>query len=136
MYRQIIWPDHKRLADWAHTRGLKFIFHTDGNINGVMDLYIEAGFDCLQPLEAKAQMDIRELCPRYGDKIAMQGNINVMTIMTNDHDRIEEEVRVKLAAGMATRGYSYHSDHSVPPQCSLDTYRFLISLLDRYGNYT
>lgn len=135
MYRDLIWPDHKRLADWAHECSMKFIFHTDGNVNGVMDLYIEAGFDLLQPLEAKAKMDIRQLCPQYGDRLAFQGNINVMTLMTNDRPRIEQEIRDKFVAGMATRGYSYHSDHSVPPQVSLDTYRFIIELVERYGRY-
>ncbi|MBZ0290657.1 MAG: hypothetical protein K8I30_23735, partial [Anaerolineae bacterium] len=135
MYRDIIWPDHKRLADWAHAHDLKFIYHTDGNVNKVMDLYLAAGFDCLQPLEAKASMDIRRLCPQYGDRIAFQGNINVMIMMTNDHDALEEEIRSKFAAGMATQGYSYHSDHSVPPQVSLDTYHYIISLIDRYGRY-
>ena len=33
---------------------MKFIYHTDGNVNAVLPLYLEAGFDCLQPLEAKA----------------------------------------------------------------------------------
>lgn len=135
MYRELIWPDHKRLADWAHARGLKFIFHTDGNVNGVLELYIEAGFDLLQPLEAKARMDIRQLCPQYGHRIAFQGNINVMVMMSNDLDRIEPEIRDKFAAGMATRGYSYHSDHSIPPQVSLETYRRIIDLIERYGNY-
>lgn len=135
MYRELIWPDHKRLADWTHSHGMKFIYHTDGNVNRVMDLYIEAGFDALQPLEAKASMDIRDLCPKYGDKIALQGNINVMVMMTNDYERIEQEIVSKFAAGKATRGYSYHSDHSVPPQVSLETYRHIISLVERYGNY-
>lgn len=135
MYRDLIWPDHKRLADWAHAHGLTFTYHTDGNVNGVMDLYLEAGFDCLQPLEAKAGMDIRQLCPRYGDRMAFQGNINVMVLMTNDREKIEQEVREKLAAGMATKGYSYHSDHSVPPQVSLETYRFVIELIEHYGRY-
>jgi hypothetical protein len=40
-----------------------------------------------------------------------------------------------LKAGMATRRYIYHSDHSVPPSVSWDTYRYVIELLDKYGNY-
>ncbi|MCC7146243.1 MAG: hypothetical protein IT443_07330 [Phycisphaeraceae bacterium] len=135
MYRDTIWPDHKRLADWAHAHGCKFIYHTDGDIRAVMDLYIEAGFDCLQPLEAKANMDIRELCPVYGDKLAMFGNIDMLVAGSNDRERIEHEVRSKLAAGMATRAYAYHSDHSVPPTVSWATYQLIIELLDRYGNY-
>ncbi len=135
MYRELIWPDHKRLADWAHQRGMKFIFHTDGDVNGVIDLYIQAGFDCLQPLEAKASMDIRKLCPKYGGKLAFFGNVDVMKMATNELELIEEEVRQKLTAGKATKGYMYHSDHSVPPQVSWKTYQAIIEMVKRYGSY-
>ena len=135
MYRELIWPSHTRLADWAHQHGMKFIYHTDGDVNGVIDLYMEAGFDCLQPLEAKANMDLRKLAPRYGDRLAFMGNVDIMVLATNDHTSIEQEVRAKLEAGMATRGYAYHSDHSIPPSVTLDTFRFVINLLDRYSWY-
>jgi len=135
MYKELFWPDHKRLADWAHSHNMKLIYHTDGDVNGVMDLYIEAGFDCLQPLEVKASMDIRNLCPKYGDRMAFFGNVDVMKMITNDMGIIEQEVRQKLAAGKATRGYVYHSDHSVPPQVSWATYQGIIALLDKYGAY-
>jgi hypothetical protein len=36
---------------------------------------------------------------------------------------------------MATRGYIYHSDHSIPPQVSWKTCEHIISLLDRHGRY-
>lgn len=134
-YRELVWPDHKRMADWAHDRGMPFIFHTDGDVNDVMDLYVRAGFDCLQPLEAKAGMDVRKLCPHYGRKMAFFGNCDVMVYATNDRDLIEEEVRSKLCAGKATGAYAYHSDHSVPPSVSWETYRFVMELVDRYGNY-
>lgn len=135
MYRELIWPQHKRLADFAHENGMRLIYHTDGNVENVIPLWIEAGFDCFQPIEAKAGMDIRELGPRYGDRLAMFGNIDATVLATGDRARIEAEVSSKLAAGMATRGYMYHSDHSVPPSVSLETYRFLIELLDKYGTY-
>lgn len=135
MYRELIWPDHKRLADWAHQHGMKFIFHTDGDVRGVIDLYIAAGFDCLQPLEAKASMDIRELCPKYGQQLAFFGNIDVMKMATNDLALIEDEIRQKFAAGMATKGYIYHSDHSIPPQVSWKTYQAIIEMVKKYGNY-
>jgi uroporphyrinogen decarboxylase len=135
MYKELIWPDHKRIADWAHQHDLKFIFHTDGDVNGVLDLYHEAGFDCLQPLEAKANMDIRKIGPTHGKVMTWMGNIDAMVLGTNDKQLIEDEVRSKLQAGMANHGYIYHSDHSVPPGVSLETYKYVIALLDQYGNY-
>jgi len=135
MYRDLIWPDHKRLADWAHSHNMKMIYHTDGDVNGVLDMYVEAGFDALQPLEAKANMDIRKLCPQYGDRLVFFGNIDVMKMATNDLDIIEEEIRTKFAAGKATKGYFYHSDHSVPPQVSWKTYQAIIAMVEKYGRY-
>jgi uroporphyrinogen decarboxylase len=131
MYKELIWPDHKRLADWAHERGMKFIYHTDGDINRVLDLYIEAGFDCVQPLESKANMDIRKIAPLYGDRLA----IDVMVMATNDYEKLEHEISTKFAAGMATKGYVYHSDHSVPPSTSWETYQFIMQLVEKYGYY-
>lgn len=135
MYRDLIWPEHKRLADWAHAHRMKFIYHTDGRVTDVMDLWVEAGFDCFQPIEAKAGMDIRELLPRHGDRMAMFGNIDVMIMASNDLEALEAELLSKLAVGMAHRAYVYHSDHSVPPSVEWRTYQFLIDLLDRHGRY-
>lgn len=135
MYRELIWPDHKRFAMWAHAHGMKIIYHTDGDVNGVIDLYLEAGFDCLQPLESKASMDIRKLCPKYGDRLATFGNIDVMKYATNDLALIEEEIISKFNAGKATRGYAYHSDHSVPPSVSWPTYQAIIEMVKKHGQY-
>jgi len=135
MYQELIWPDHKRLADWAHAHRMKFIYHTDGDVNGVLELYAKAGFDCLQPLESKANMDIRKLAPAYGDRFTFFGNIDVMKMITNDLDLIEEEIASKFPAGMQHRGYIYHSDHSVPPQVSWETYQSIIKMVEKHGRY-
>ncbi len=135
MYRQLVWSDHKRIADWAHQHGMKLIYHTDGNVNSIIEMFIEAGFDMLHPLEAKAKMDVRQLAPKYGARLAMFGNIDMAIVGGNDPAVIEEEVRAKFAAGMACKGYAYHADHSVPPTVSWESYKLIIRLLDQYGCY-
>jgi uroporphyrinogen decarboxylase len=129
MYRELIWPDHKRMGDWAHTHGM------NGDIRPLIPSLIDTGADCLQPLEAKAGMDIRELVPQYGDRLSFFGNIDMTVAITNDRELVEHEVRSKLEAGMSIKGYLYHSDHSVPPQVSWETYQFIVELVDRYGKY-
>ena len=80
-------------------------------------------------------MDIRKIGPTHGKVMTWMGNIDAMVLGTNDKQQIEAEVRSKLEAGMANNGYIYHSDHSVPPGVSLESYKFVIELLDRFGNY-
>ena len=135
MYRDLLWPQHQRLAKFAHSHGMKLVYHSDGDLRRVIPDFIEAGFDCLQPLEAKASMDVRELAPRYGEQLAFFGNIDVMKLITNDLEVIEEEVSSKLAAGKASKAYIFHSDHSVPPQVSWETYQQVIRILNQIGSY-
>ncbi|MDA0321630.1 MAG: hypothetical protein O2923_02790 [Verrucomicrobia bacterium] len=135
MYDELILPDHRRIGDWAHARGLKYIYHTDGDVRSLIPGLLNAGADCIQPMEAKAGMDVRELAPMYGDRLTFFGNIDMTVACTNDKALVEEEVCSKLEAGMANKGYIYHSDHSVPPGVSWETYQFIIELLDRHGVY-
>ncbi len=98
-------------------------------------LVVEAGFDVIQPLEARAGNDIRLLKPQWGDRITMMGNINADVIAAGNEEQIRHEVVSKLQAAMQHGGYIYHIDHSVPPTVSLANYSLLIRLLKENGVY-
>jgi uroporphyrinogen decarboxylase len=135
MYRQIILPADRKRNDWCHEHGMQTILHSCGCVKGLIPSLIDAGFDCLQPLEVKAGMDLRELKPKYGDRIAFFGGINTMLMEEEDDALIEEEIRVKLAAAMPGGGYLYHSDHSIPKDVSFRKYSFVMDCVRRYGAY-
>ncbi len=135
MYRQIILPADRKRNDWCHEHGMQTILHSCGCVKGLIPSLIDAGFDCLQPLEVKAGMDLRELKPKYGDRIAFFGGINTMLMEEEDDALIEEEIRVKFAAAMPGGGYLYHSDHSIPKDVSFRKYSFVMDCVRRYGAY-
>lgn len=135
MYRKMIQKHHSKLFRYIHSKGLPVIFHTCGRAMEIVPLLVESGIDCLQPMEAKAGMDVRELKRLYGDRISFMGNIDVTILSTGDWQRIEDEVRSKILIAKEHGGYIYHSDHSVPPSVSLETYRYVMELVDRYGRY-
>ncbi|HXG24978.1 MAG TPA: uroporphyrinogen decarboxylase family protein [Chthonomonadales bacterium] len=135
MYRELVMPAHARHVGWFKDRGLPVIYHTDGDFRPLIPSFLEIGIDCFQPLEAKAGMDVRELKPKYGDCAAFMGNIDVMVLLTNDPEQIEAEVASKVPLAKKGGGYIYHSDHSVPPGVTWETYKFLMKLIDEYGSY-
>jgi uroporphyrinogen decarboxylase len=111
------------------------IFHSDGDIRLLIPQFMEAGVDMIQPMEARASMDVRELAPQYGDRLGFCGNIDVTVLATNDRERIRAELHSKMSAAMPYRGYMYHSDHSIPPGVTLETYRWLLDEVCRFGRY-
>ncbi len=132
-YRNCIQPYDKLLCDYFHSLDIPVIYHTDGDIHKLIPPLIEAGVDCLQPLEVKANMDVRELKGEWGDKLSFMGNIDARKMANPNPAIIEEEIRTKLTAGRVGGGYIYHSDHSIPPLVSFEQYRRVMELVHRYA---
>jgi uroporphyrinogen decarboxylase len=134
VFRELVWPHHRRMNDFFHGHGMRTILHSCGRIEPILPLLIEAGWDAIQPLEAKSGQDVRRLKAIYGTRIVFFGNIDVRSL-SGSRDDIVEEVRSKLTIAKEHGGYIYHSDHSVPPTVSLDNYRFALSCVEEYGRY-
>jgi len=134
-YRELLMPAHKRACDFFHSKGMKTILHSCGNVSALVPHFIEAGWDCLQPLEVKAGMDLIKLKREYGDVLAFMGGIDVRKMAAPDPRLIEEEIRTKFEVAKVGGGYIYHSDHSVPDNVSFERYRFVIQLVHEYGRY-
>jgi len=60
----------------AQDLNLPIFFHSDGNINALLPIILEAGFDGLQCIESGARMDIKEIKKNYGDRLCLMGNID------------------------------------------------------------
>jgi len=98
-------------------------------------LYIEAGFDCIQPLEVKAGNNMLKLKKDYGDYLAFMGGIDVRAMSSTDPDAIVKEISSKIPVVKKGGGYIYHSDHSVPDDVSFQQYCRVMELVAEYGKY-
>ncbi len=134
IYRELLQPQHTRLCRFLHDNGKYAILHSCGKVEAILPYIIEAGFDALQPIEAKTGMDVRVFKETYGNKITFFGNIDVRKLSGTRAD-IEEEISSKLPIAMRGGGYMYHSDHSVPPTVSWDNYCYAMELVEKYGKY-
>ena len=135
MYRALIYPAHKRLFNFAHSRGLPVILHCDGYVETLVPSLIEAGIDCLQPIEAKAGMDLVKLKQRFGERIALIGGMDERVLETNALAAVEAELLSKLPAAMAGSGYVLQVDHSVSPLVNYETYRYFVERGLEIGTY-
>ncbi|TFH51851.1 MAG: hypothetical protein E4H01_00030 [Lysobacterales bacterium] len=135
MYRAQIFPAHKKLFDFAHSRGLPVVLHCDGYVEALIPSLIEAGINCLQPLEIKAGMDLVKLKKRFGDQIALIGGMDERVLETNDLQAVEAQLLEKLPQAMAGSGYVLQVDHSVSPLVNYETYQYFVERGLEIGTY-
>ncbi len=133
-YRSLFMPYHKQITRFCRQNDIILIFHCDGDVRQFIPLLIEAGFEVIQPLEARCGNDVRELKPLYGDQIAFFGNI-ASDVLAKGGEALEHEVRSKVLAAKPGGGYVFHSDHSVPPTISLASYGRAVEICRELGTY-
>ena len=135
MYREQLFPAHKKLCDFLNSRGIKVILHSCGGVRPLVPMFVSAGFACLDPLEVKAGMNLIELKKNFGDKLAFIGGIDVRAMAHPNPAVIEKEIREKITLAKQGGGYIFHSDHSVPDNVSFQQYQRTIELVKEYGRY-
>lgn len=134
-YRDLLLETDQMVCGFFHEHDMPVILHSCGCVKELIPHLVEAGFNCLQPLEVKAGMDLIELKERYGDCMAFMGGIDVRAMAHPDPAVIEEEIRSKIEVAKQGGGYIYHSDHSVPKNVSFQQYLHVMDLIRRHGRY-
>lgn len=69
-----------RVTAAYHRKGIKVLFHSDGDLNPILDGLVEAGIDGLNPIEVLAAMDAGDIHRRY-PRLFMSGGIDVSQLL-------------------------------------------------------
>jgi uroporphyrinogen decarboxylase len=74
--RKNFFPSLQRLVAEISAMKIPVLFHSDGNVNKVLDDIIDAGFDGLQGIESAAGMDLGVIKRKYGTRLCLWGNLD------------------------------------------------------------
>ena len=116
-YRQLFQPFHRKINDWIHENTTwKTFMHNCGSIWRLLDDVVEAGFDCINPVQTSAtDMDPEALKAKYGDRLTFWGGgidtQKVLPFGTPDDVRamVRERIRIFGSGG----GFVYAPIHNV-----------------------
>ena len=75
MWRSFFQRRYRRICDEAHRQGLRLIFHSCGNVTGIIGDLIDCGIDVLDPLQPEA-MDLEFVAREFGGHVAFSGGIS------------------------------------------------------------
>jgi uroporphyrinogen decarboxylase len=77
-------PWIRRFADNARSAGYQVLLHSCGSVERIIDRFIDAGIQCLHPLQALAgNMDAETLARKYRGRIAFLGGIDTQELLVH-----------------------------------------------------
>lgn len=130
MFTKYCMPFYFTIIDVLRQNGIKVIMlDSDGNIEGMIPLWLDAGINVMHPMEVAAGMDVRAVRKQYGTRASFLGGISKKALAAG-REAIDAEVIPKLKAMQDTGGgLVAECDHAVPPDVSLDNYRYFRDLV-------
>lgn len=135
LLRQNTFPWYKEMNRITHEHGRLVVYHSDGNLDQVMEDIIGAGFDGLNPIEPKA-MDINQVKQQYGSRISLIGNIDLgYTLTLGTPEEVREEVRQRIRDIAPGGGYSVASSNSVPEYVPYANFLAMRDATFEFGRY-
>lgn len=126
LVREFISPYYRRTWDIASSRGARlFDQDSDGNMNDLIEPFLEAGVNCMHPFEPAANMDIVKIRERYGTRLSFYGGIDKFVLRKTQED-ILRELEYKIPPMVASGGCKLGLDHRIPNGTPLENYKFYI----------
>ncbi len=135
-FREIFYPELKRVVSGYKELGLLVIKHTDGDIMPLIDMIVDSGFDCLDPIDPIAGMDLAKIKADYGDKICLKGNVDCSTTLSfKNVDAVIEETKKCIEIGKPGGGFILSSSNSIHSAVKPENYKAMLDTLKEYGKY-
>jgi len=137
MFAEFISPYLRRQIAAFRELGLYVIKHSDGNINPLMDEIVAARPHAIHSIDSVAGVDIRNIKERYGDRVALIGNVPHGPLQLDRRDEIGPATRYCLEhGGVRQGGYILSTSNAVfggeITGIRIEAYRFMLSVRDRY----
>lgn len=125
-FKKYMVPHYRRIVDLCHRHSVDVIWvDCDGKIDALLPLWLEAGVNCMFPLEVGTwHADPLRFRQQYGKDLLMMGGFD-KHILAQAAQAIEAEI-LRLASLVEEGGFIGFCDHRVPPDVPYANYLFYL----------
>jgi uroporphyrinogen decarboxylase len=136
MFREFFYPGLRRAVCGFQQAGLPVIKHSDGNIRPLLDMILDSGIDCLDPIDPIAGLEIGEMKEKYGRRVALKGNVDCAHTLTfGTEQQVVEETRSVIRKAAQGGGLILSSSNSIHSAVKPGNYLAMWNAWRMYGKY-
>jgi uroporphyrinogen decarboxylase len=110
MWREFVLPCHRWIVEELD---IPVIWHSDGAIESLLPMAMEAGFRGVHGLEPAAGIDLGKVKRAFGDNLVLVGNVDAAVLCGSDINAVRGEVTRCIEQGAPGGGYMLSSCNSI-----------------------
>jgi len=133
MFRDFFLEANRARTRRIHEKfGKKVIQHCCGNVNSLLDAFVEIGFDAYQSIQPTADMDICRIKKTHGDRITLWGGVAVEHLLAGTPEDVRHDVRRAMECARPGGRFILGTSHSVAVG---SRYENFMAMLDEYWKW-
>lgn len=138
-YQSLYAPYHRQINDWVHRNTTwKTFIHSCGAVEPLIEHFIAAGFDIMNPVQASATgMAPETLKQRYGDRIVFWGGgVDTQhTLPFGTPDEVRRQVRERIEVFGRGGGFVFNTIHNVQAHVPAENLLAMYETVREHGRY-
>jgi len=136
LYKEIFYPQFKKLVQRFHSTGAPYIKHSDGYLWPILDLLVDSGLDMLDPIDPLAGMDIALVKKRYGNQIGIKGNVDCAGVLQyGTPEDVAAATRACIHIASPGGGHVLSSSNSIHSGIPAHNFIAMVEAVHRFGQY-
>ena len=136
LLRELFFPYLKRIVRAFRKRGIKFIFHSDGDLWPVLDDLLDARVSGIHPLEPFCGMNLLEVKEKIGDRVVLFGNIDCSgSLPLGTVEDVTEEVIQAIRDAGPGSGYVLGSSSEIEEIVPVENVQAMFNTVKRHGKF-
>jgi hypothetical protein len=106
-FHELVTEPNSKIGEMVHAAGGYRHVHCHGSLSRILEDFVEMGADCLHPVEQPPLGDVpfEEAKRRVGDRICLEGNIQIGDLYSAPTEHVVEEVRHAIRVGAPGGGF-------------------------------
>jgi MtaA/CmuA family methyltransferase len=115
-WKEFVFPYIKTICTELHNYNKNALIycHICGNVLPIIDLLVDAGLDCIAPLDPLGGFTVKQAREKVGTKISLMGGVNTLTLLNGSPQDVMNEARECITGAGPNGGYVLGSGCVVP----------------------
>jgi hypothetical protein len=130
-------PYYRKMTDWIHENTEWKVFkHCCGSVFPLVEVFIEAGFDILNPVQINAKdMDPKTLKDRFGDRITFWGGgVDTQKVLGfGTPQEVEKQVLELCSIFGKNGGFVFNTVHNIQGNVPVENIAAMITALRKFN---
>lgn len=136
-FKNLYLPYYRRITDWVHENtNWKVFKHSCGAVEPLMEYFIDAGFDIINPVQINAAgMDPKSLKEKYGDRLTFWGGgVDTQKVLSFGSTKdVENQVTALCDIFSKDGGFVFNTVHNIQANVPVENIDAMIQTIRKFN---